>query len=469
MTASPLVKALDAAAPQQVTYCIPAWLRDEQIKLALARPHIGRLQPVETPRAEPCAVVGFGPSLRETWEEVRAFGPNVLSCSGSHKFLIEHGIVPRWHVEVDPREHKVALLGQPHPDVEYLLASTCHPKVFDHLAGSKVTLWHVFDGSEEGQRLLPYGEWAVTGGCDVGLRAMTMAAFLGFRDIHLFGLDGCAPDADAQRHAAEHPNGRQKYATCEYGEKTYYTTPAMLEAARQTFHELNQMPHVRATFHGTGLIQAMAQDYVPATAPIPAYLQNVVGFAKPELISAEYRALNAQLHRENLAYGVGGGKHAATVKKLRVVRRRRVRARLRRRQGLPGEGARFPNLAVRPGDPGDRGDRRGRRTWSSARTCSSTSNRSGCVRARRPAALREEGRLLRHPHRPGVEDPAGRPEHASDSARRDVLAEEAREVLRSVTSRKGASSCTSSSAEGQDERRRGMTDRCAYLHRLRLA
>jgi hypothetical protein len=317
MTASPLVKALDAAAPQQVTYCIPAWLRDEQIKLALARPHIGRLQPVETPRAEPCAVVGFGPSLRETWEEVRAFGPNVLSCSGSHKFLIEHGIVPRWHVEVDPREHKVALLGQPHPDVEYLLASTCHPKVFDHLAGSKVTLWHVFDGSEEGQRLLPYGEWAVTGGCDVGLRAMTMAAFLGFRDIHLFGLDGCAPDADAQRHAAEHPNGRQKYATCEYGEKTYYTTPAMLEAARQTFHELNQMPHVRATFHGTGLIQAMAQDYVPATAPIPAYLQNVVGFAKPELISAEYRALNTQLHRENLAYGVGGGRHAATVKKLR--------------------------------------------------------------------------------------------------------------------------------------------------------
>lgn len=312
------VIVLDPTVSQKTQYAIPTWLRDEQIKLALARPHVGRLQPASAPTDAPCAVVGFGPSLRDTWAEVRAFAPHILSCSGSHKFLLERGIVPRWHVEVDPREHKVPLIGPPHPDVEYLIASTCHPKVFEHLAGFRVTLWHVFDGSEEGQRLLPPGEWAVTGGCDVGLRAMTMAAFLGFRDINVFGLDGCAPAIGEGRHAADHPHGVQKYATCEYGGQTFYTTPAMLEAARQTFHELNQMPHARATFHGDGLIQAMARDYVPKPAPIPAYLQNVVGFAKPELISAEYRALNAQLHRQNLAYGVGGGRHAETVKKLRA-------------------------------------------------------------------------------------------------------------------------------------------------------
>jgi hypothetical protein len=42
----------------------------------------------------------------------------------------------------------------------------------------------------------------------------------------------------------------------------------------------------------------------------------MIGFAKPQLISAEYCSLNAKLHRENVSYGVGGGKHAATVLKL---------------------------------------------------------------------------------------------------------------------------------------------------------
>jgi hypothetical protein len=42
----------------------------------------------------------------------------------------------------------------------------------------------------------------------------------------------------------------------------------------------------------------------------------ILGISKPELISPEYRALNAKLHQENLAYGVGGGKHADTVIKL---------------------------------------------------------------------------------------------------------------------------------------------------------
>lgn len=38
-------------------------------------------------------------------------------------------------------------------------------------------------------------------------------------------------------------------------------------------------------------------------------------YHKKELISAAYRDLNAQLHRENLSYGVGGERHAPTVQK----------------------------------------------------------------------------------------------------------------------------------------------------------
>jgi 6-hydroxymethylpterin diphosphokinase MptE-like protein/methyltransferase family protein len=307
------VATLDATAKQDVKYAVPLWQRDEQIKHAIATVP-GRIAPVAEARTEPVAVVGFGASLQATWERVRDF-KYVITCSGSHRFLIDRGIVPTWHVEVDPRPHKVGLLGAPHPDVEYLPASACAPEYFAHLAGYNVKLWHVFDSTDEGIRTLPPGEWAVTGGCDVGLRAMTIAAFFGFRDLHVFGLDGSAPAPDAPRHAGDHPNGRQKYATTEYNSKTYWTTPAMLEAARQMRHEMDQMPGVKATFYGEGLVQDMMRGYKPKPVA-PGQLVNVIAFAKDATISAEYAELNARLHRDNFAYGVGGEKHAETVLKL---------------------------------------------------------------------------------------------------------------------------------------------------------
>lgn len=299
--------ALDASQKQTVSYCIPEWLRDLQIQQSIKRV-TGRIQPAYEPRTESVAIVGFGPSLQDTWEQVRNY-PVIVSCSGSHKFLLERGIVPTYHVEVDPRPHKVQLIGPPHQDVTYLIASACHKAVFDHLEGFNVLLWHVFDGNPEAVRALPYGEWSITGGCDVGLRAMTLAAFLGFRDLHVFGMDGCGRESS---HAGEHPNAVKKYAPCEYEGKTYQTTPALLEAARGVLHELKQMPGVRATFYGEGLIQAMTRGYQP-TKEAPAKFANVVGFVKPQVISAPYRELNRTLHETNLAYGVGGGKHAKPV------------------------------------------------------------------------------------------------------------------------------------------------------------
>lgn len=313
MATAEKVKALDLEHPPEVQYAVPLWLRDQQIQLSMRRV-AGRIQPTNERRPEPIAVVGYGPSLADTWEQIKEF-QYVITCSGSHRFLLDRGICPAWHVEVDPRPHKVALLGTPDPRVEYLVASACAPAYFDHLEGYNVKLWHVFDASDEGLRTLPPGEWAVTGGCDVGLRAMTLAAFLGFRDLHVFGLDGCARGED--RHAGEHPNGRQKYLPVEHEGRTFYTTAAMLVAAKQTLHELQQMPAVHATFYGDGLTQALARDYKPAVTDEPTKpYANIIGFSKPELISAEYARLNAQLHRENLAYGVGGQKHAEVVLRL---------------------------------------------------------------------------------------------------------------------------------------------------------
>jgi uncharacterized Rossmann fold enzyme len=308
MTAAP--ERLDITAPLSVPYCVPIFVRDEQVKLAIQR-GLPRLQkPVDAEgkvivRSEPVAIACFGPSLNDTWEKIREF-PIVFSCSGSHKFLTERGIIPTYHVEVDPRAHKVTLLGTPNDETEYLIASACHPVVFDRLAGRKVRLWHMFATENDAYRLLPRGDWAVTGGSSVGLRCLTMARFLGFRDLHVFGMDGC--EGPSGKHAAFHPMQQKKHSITTYKGVEYRTTATLLECAKQTFGELNNLPDVTATFYGDGLVQAMAQDY---TRQGPS--SRDIAIQKPLLITPEYADLNRRLHKENVAYGVGGGRHAPAV------------------------------------------------------------------------------------------------------------------------------------------------------------
>lgn len=297
---------------QDVTYAVPIWQRDMQIQNAISKIK-ERVTPIESRIEEPIAIVGFGPSLKKTWEKVKQF-KYVISCSGAHKFLIERGIIPKYHVEVDPRDHKIKLIGEPHKDVEYLIASTCSPKYFEHLNGFNVKLWHVFDSTDEGIAMLPPGEWAVTGGCDVGLRSITLAAFLGYRNLHIFGMDGCAEES-GERHADYHPNGKQPYKEVECNGKIFLSTPGMLEASKQVLHELEMMPAVTATFYGDGLTQELYKTK-PIEIKKDTEYQNVIGFQKPELITKDYVELNKQLHKENAVYGIGGGKHAETILKL---------------------------------------------------------------------------------------------------------------------------------------------------------
>jgi GT2 family glycosyltransferase len=307
---------LNIGDQQKVSYCIPIPLRDEQIKLSTARIK-ERVTPYPNgqTREEPIAVVCFGPSLNDTWEKIKDF-KYVISCSGAHKFLLDKGIIPTFHIDIDPREHKVELLGKPNKDVEYLIGSCCHPKLFGKLEDFNVKLWHAFATEEEAFRLLPHGEWALLGGSSAGLRALTMARFLGFTKLHIFGMDGSFGVEDTEtksgKHAAPHPNQTVHHALVEYSGVKYRTTPAFLECAKQTFHELDRLPDVKATFYGHGLVQTMAKQYVPN------YPKDKVSiaFCKPELISKEYRALNAKLHADVPSYGMGGHEHASTIYQL---------------------------------------------------------------------------------------------------------------------------------------------------------
>src|SRR6266481_2167623 len=310
------MKTLDPSQPQKVQYAIPTWLRDEQIKVNI-KTIKERIEPYYEPRNEAIAIVCFGPSLNDTWEKIKDF-KYVMSCSGAHKFLIEKGIVPTWHVEVDPRQHKITLMGKPHKDVEYLIASTCHPKLLEHLKEFNVKLWHVFDPKDE--VILPKGEWMLTGGCGVGVRCVTLSRFLGVKES----------------------------MECPYDGKTYLTTPAFLEAARNTFYELNLLKDVEPTFYGEGLVQHMARNWKPERSD----KEILIAFNRPHLISDEMITLNRELHTSHLEYGVGGSKYADIARDLMAKVKGRSLLDYGCGKGYLGKALDFPVWEYDPAVPG---------------------------------------------------------------------------------------------------------------------
>jgi len=298
----------------KTAYCIPDELREEQIRLAVKRIP-GRIQKLDT-IDEPIAMVCFGPSLRDTWKELRNF-KFIMTCSGAHGFLVEKGIKPTWHVEVDPRAHKIQLIGQPQKETEYLIASCGHPKLFDHLEGYNVKLWHSYSNEKMNDlpNCYPPNEWIFTGGSNVGMRSLVLARFLGFINQHVFGMDCSFPEGNKGEHASPHPNPHPGRVVIPYNGRNFNATPTMVEYARNFFHEQGALPDVKFKLYGDGLLQEMFKTNW-GEGKTKVREQSIVAFRSQKTISEGYKELNRKLHESNDSYGRSGGKRAETVKSM---------------------------------------------------------------------------------------------------------------------------------------------------------
>jgi hypothetical protein len=227
-------------------------------------------------------IVGFGPSLRQTWHylltERNAFGAKIVSTSGAHDFLISRGIIPDYHAEVDPREHKCFFTRDPHPDVNYWIASCCHPKLIDNLVEnkSKLALWHLYNsdtdlqiGASDGP---DPGSLIICGGSGVGARAMHLMFAQGYRSFSLYGMD-CSFADDGKQHAAAHSGKIKPEWNVRVGDRWFRSSAQMVYMARSmidSFRMLEQWSadgdepcfpgttdHVQFFMHGDGLLQQM--------------------------------------------------------------------------------------------------------------------------------------------------------------------------------------------------------------------
>lgn len=187
----------------------------------------------ESEKQEPCAIVGYGPSLLETYELLEQFSV-IISCSGSHRFLLERGIAPTYHVEVDPGEAKAKFTGVSSADTTYLISDTCSPLVFKQLLEKK-------------RKILKFG-YSV--GLDVGHQAIHMATELGYRDIHLVGFDGSG------LYAGEH-NKKVQNISVKCGDLEFVSDRDLIHSVLYFPILMSQLPKgTTLSFSGEGLLQA---------------------------------------------------------------------------------------------------------------------------------------------------------------------------------------------------------------------
>jgi uncharacterized Rossmann fold enzyme len=223
---------------------------------AIARgyPQIKEAQPAKTGAI---LLVASAPSVKgqlELIKKMKAAGSPIVAIKGAHDWLIDNGVMPDYALAIDPQEHRIAFY-KPQPTVHYMIASQCHPAMFDNLDGCQVTLWHPY--VKKGQDR-PKNCMLIGGGTTSGLRAISLFYVLGYRQFELFGFDSCN-DGELLRVNGEGLKEGDKLIEVKIdpqGETFYCNTAMALQAEHfQTYYDY--LPDATFNGHGRGLIQAI--------------------------------------------------------------------------------------------------------------------------------------------------------------------------------------------------------------------
>lgn len=231
--------------------------RFRQMESALAH-GFPMLQKAEGFHDGKASIVGYGPSLRETWPALFGLDSPIVATSGAYDFLLSKGLIADYYIAMDPRPSVVDLIEYPQHKTRYLLASCCHPRFWEKLRGFNVTLWHLLP--KEAERTLgwvaehhPEGrDSCIGGGSTVGHRALNVMGSLGYRRFDVFGLDCSFSGEDL--HAGPHNGQKQNPIRVTVGGRPFWTTPQFYQSARE-LQEFLQTADVETTVHGVGLLQ----------------------------------------------------------------------------------------------------------------------------------------------------------------------------------------------------------------------
>lgn len=210
-----------------------------------------------------------GPSMKDSLPQIRAQkarGARIITVNNALAYLVDRGITPDSHIMLDARPENAIFLKNAPKSVQYFLASQCHADVYDALKDHGVTVWHNMIGDEGMTDIL--AQYAaekvivpVPGGGTVGLRALNLIWFSGYRKIHVYGLDSSISGDDHHAYAQPMNDGEETFTVVHGGKK--YTCAKWMARQAEEFQDqwqALQRANVALFVHGTGLIPDIAKQ-----------------------------------------------------------------------------------------------------------------------------------------------------------------------------------------------------------------
>jgi hypothetical protein len=162
----------------------------------------------QEPHGRRLAVVGGGPSIADKLDEIREFS-DIWAINGACGFLREHGIDSTL-VTLDPCDFLAPRVAGAK---KAMLATRCHPDVFETLKGADITVFDAVNDTKDGL-------WASCASVTV---AFHLSMLLGYRQTVFFGCEGSFSElTHAYMDEAELQDFR---FVVECGGKQYLTAP----------------------------------------------------------------------------------------------------------------------------------------------------------------------------------------------------------------------------------------------------
>lgn len=221
-------------------------------------------------RAEPAVICGGGPSLQDAEslakiKKLQEMGGAVFALNNSGKFLRQHGIKPDYQVVLDARRENATFVRKSVAKC-LILASQCHPEVFDAALKSNKNVKIFTHGSAEtGEKLKEALGWdkpplMVGGSHTVGMVAMALAYTLGYMRMDLFGYD--SSHRAGKGHAyTQKMNASDELVNVAVTDKGHFVSSLSMASQARAFPTVSQELSdlgCEIHVHGDGLLPAIA-------------------------------------------------------------------------------------------------------------------------------------------------------------------------------------------------------------------
>lgn len=202
------------------------------------------------------AIVGYGPSLVDTWQGLLRDYDAIWTVSKAHDFLVGRGVLPTHHTDTDYREYKARYNTRWQPGIRYVMATQIHPTYLDLLAGRDVSLFHVVQpgGGTYDPR---YFKSPVM--FDAGLQAVRLAYEIGYRLQEWYGMDASATKG-GKMHAGAHEGLHHEPVQLEVAGRLRTMSPFLVRQALFCERMLCKLPHLKVKIHGDGALRPMLQE-----------------------------------------------------------------------------------------------------------------------------------------------------------------------------------------------------------------